>query len=178
MSSTGEPDTETWSTTAAPVAVSGSPNEPPWAELYRSEAPRLMRLATAIVGRDEAYDLVADTVGRLVRRPDWPQVTDQRAYLTRAVVNGATDRVRSSRRRADREERAGRLVVTSSVDPTNAVDVRRALDRLSPQQRAIAYLVYWEDMTIPDVATWLDVSEGTVRRQLARAKDRLREVLT
>ena len=177
MSSTGEPDTETWSTPAAPVAVSGSPNEPPWAELYRSEAPRLMRLATAIVGRDEAYDLVADTVGRLVRRPDWSQVTDQRAYLTRAVVNGATDRVRSSRRRADREERAGRLVVTSSVDPTNAVDVRRALDRLSPQQRAIAYLVYWEDMTIPDVATWLDVSEGTVRRQLARAKDRLREVL-
>jgi RNA polymerase sigma-70 factor (ECF subfamily) len=93
------------------------------------------------------------------------------------VVNGATDRVRSDRRRSDREERAGRLIVTSSVDPTNALDVRRALDRLSPQQRAIAYLVYWEDMTIPDVATWLDVSEGTVRRQLARAKDRLREVL-
>jgi len=32
-------------------------------------------------------------------------------------------------------------------------------------------------MTIPDVATRLDVTEGTVRRQLARAKDRLREVL-
>jgi len=177
MSSTDEPATETWKTRAGSASAVGSNDDPPWAELYRSEAPRLMRLATAIVGRDEAYDLVADTVGRLVRRPDWPQVTDQRAYLTRAVVNGATDRVRSSRRRADREVRAGHLVVTSSVDPSSAVDVRRALDRLSPQQRAIAYLVYWEDMTIPDVATRLDVTEGTVRRQLARAKDRLPEVL-
>jgi len=113
----------------------------------------------------------------LVSRPDFSQVTNQRAYLTRAVVNGATDRVRSNRRRADREDRASRRAVTGSVDPSNAVDVWRALDRLSPQQRAIAYLVYWEDMTIPDVAAWLDATEGTVRRQLARAKDRLREVL-
>jgi RNA polymerase sigma factor (sigma-70 family) len=166
MSSTGEPDT-----------AAGHTDEPPWAAVYRADAPRLMRLATAIVGRADAYDLVADTVGRVVRRADLHTIDDLSAYLTRAVVNGATDRVRSDRRRTDREDRAGRLMVTSSVDPTNALDVRRALDRLSPQQRAIAYLVYWEDMTIPDVASWLDVSEGTVRRQLARAKDRLREVL-
>jgi RNA polymerase sigma factor (sigma-70 family) len=177
MSSTGEPDTETWTTPAAPVAVSGSPNEPPWASVYRAEAPRLMRLATALVGRDDAYDLVADTVGRVVRRPDVDAIDHLPAYLTRAVVNGATDRARSRRRRDDREARAGRLVVTSSVDPANGLDVRRALDRLSPQQRAIAFLVYWDDLTIPDVAVRLDVSEGTVRRQLARAKDRLREVL-
>lgn len=167
MSSTGEPATEVRHT-----------DEPPWARVYRTEAPRLMRLATAIVGRADAHDLVADTVGRVVRRTDVDTIDDLPAYLARAVVNGATDRLRSDRRRSDREERAGRLMVTSSVDPTNALDVRRALDRLSPQQRAIAYLVYWEDMTIPDVAHWLDVSEGTVRRQLARAKDRLREVLT
>ena len=166
MSSTGDPVIEQ---RAAPA--------PSWAALYRSEATRLMRLAAAIVGRDEAYDLVADTVGRLVSRPVFSKVTNQRAYLTRSVVNGATDRVRSNRRRADREDRASRWQVNGSVDPSNAVDVWRALDRLSPQQRAIAYLVYWEDMTIPDVAAWLDVSEGTVRRQLARAKDRLREVL-
>lgn len=162
MSTTDEPATDT---------------EPRWAAVYRNEAPRLMRLATALVGRDAAYDLVADTVGRAVQRADWQLVDDSGAYLARAVVHGATDRARSEQRRAGREERAGRLIVTSSVDPTNAIDVRRALDRLSPQQRAIAYLVYWEDLTIPDVARWLDVSEGTVRRQLARAKDRLREVL-
>lgn len=167
MSSTGEPDTEV-----------RHADEPPWARVYRAEAPRLMRLATAIVGRADAYDLVADTVGRVARRTDLHAVDDLPAYLARAVVNGATDRMRSDRRRSDREARAGRLMVTSPVDPTSALDVRRALDRLSPQQRAVAYLVYWEDMTIPDVARWLDVSEGTVRRQLARAKDRLREVLT
>jgi RNA polymerase sigma factor (sigma-70 family) len=162
MSTTDEPGTDT---------------EPQWAAVYRAEAPRLMRLATALVGRDAAYDLVADTVGRAVQRPQWELVEDPGAYLARAVVHGATDRTRSERRRSGREERAARLVVVGSADPANAVDVRRALDRLSPQQRAITYLAYWEDLTIPDVARWLDVSEGTVRRQLARAKDRLREVL-
>lgn len=163
MSTTDEPGTDT---------------EPRWAAVYRTEAPRLMRLATALVGRDAAYDMVADTVGRAVQRDDWHLVDEPGAYLARAVVHGAVDRARAEHRRAGREERAGRLMVTSSVDPSDAVDVRRALDRLSPQQRAIAYLVYWEDLTIPDTARWLDVSEGTVRRQLARAKDRLREVLT
>ena len=57
------------------------------------------------------------------------------------------------------------------------VDVRAALTELSPQQRAVVFLTYWEDRSIPDVAAVLDVTEGTVRRQLARAKDRLRKVL-
>jgi len=57
------------------------------------------------------------------------------------------------------------------------LDVRRALERLSAQQRAVVYLVYWEDLAIPRVAHALGVSEGTVRKQLARAKATLAEVL-
>jgi len=45
------------------------------------------------------------------------------------------------------------------------------------QQRAVIHLTYWEDLTPSVVATRLGVSEGTVRRQLARARDRLRKVL-
>jgi RNA polymerase sigma factor (sigma-70 family) len=67
--------------------------------------------------------------------------------------------------------------VVSPIDPTNALDVRKALVGLSPQQRVIVFLAYWDDLTIPQIAHRLDVSEGTIRRQLARAKTRLREVL-
>lgn len=52
-----------------------------------------------------------------------------------------------------------------------------ALGELSPQQRSVVYLAYWEDLSVADIAGTLEVSEGTVRRQLARARDRLRKVL-
>jgi RNA polymerase sigma-70 factor (ECF subfamily) len=148
-----------------------------WAETYRLEAPRLMRLATVLVGPADAHDLVVDTVHGVVHRDDWESVAEPSAYLTRAVVNGAIAMKRSAGRRVAREERSVRLTVVQPTDVVGSLDVRSALLRLSVQQRAVAYFVYWEDLTIPQVAERLDVSEGTVRKQLARAKERLREVL-
>ena len=150
---------------------------PPWAEVYLAEAQRLTRLATVLVGLADAHDLVVDTVHHVVSNRDWVSITEPSAYLTRCLVNAANSIKRSDGRRTAREERAGRLTIVTAVDTTSRVDVQRALRRLTPQQRAIAYFVYWEDLTIPQVALRLAVSQGTVRKQLARAKDRLREVL-
>lgn len=40
------------------------------------------------------------------------------------------------------------------------------------------FLSYWEDLTPANIARVLDVSEGAVRKQLSRARSKLREVLT
>ena len=53
-----------------------------------------------------------------------------------------------------------------------------ALDALSVQQRAVIYLTYWHDLSVDQVADALDVGDGTVRRQFARARARLRGALT
>jgi RNA polymerase sigma factor (sigma-70 family) len=154
------------------------PEMPEWGPVYQAHAPRLMRLASAVVGADEAYDLVIEAVYKAVTSSAWRGVANPEAYLVRSVVNTAASQRRSTTRRHERELRASRATVIRPVDPTNALDVRRALHHLSPQQRAIVYLVYWEDLPIAAVANWLDVGEGTVRKQLARAKNRLRESLT
>jgi RNA polymerase sigma-70 factor (ECF subfamily) len=57
------------------------------------------------------------------------------------------------------------------------VDVLAAVDRLSVQQRAAVVLTYWEDLSIAEVAHRLRISEGSVKRHLARARSRLRETL-
>ena len=49
---------------------------------------------------------------------------------------------------------------------------------LSVQQRAVTYLTYWHDLSVPQVAEALGVRDGTVRRQLARARARLRGALS
>src|SRR5262249_43580003 len=103
----------------------------------------------------------------------WPNVDDPGAYLTRALVNAAGDA-----RRRDHARRRRELAVAGWPQPlpaaTSGTDVLR---RLSPTQAAVVYLLYWEDATIPDAARRLGVSEGTVRKQLDRAKRRLRKVM-
>jgi RNA polymerase sigma factor (sigma-70 family) len=157
------------------MAPAGAPS---WLEVYEAHAAHLVQLATFLVGRDDASDLVADGVARAVASEAWDGVHDHRAYLTRVLINLASDERRRRTRREGRERRATLLQGSGVyIAGPSDVDVRTALSGLSPQQRAIVFLIYWEDLAIAEVARQLDVTEGTVRRQLARAKDRLRRAL-
>lgn len=147
-----------------------------WAAVYEANAERLVKLATFLAGPDGAVDLVQESVARAVGSSRWSVVADQGAYLTRVLVNEAHRHAGRDARRRAREER---VAVTATPIEAYGVDadVRTAVRGLSTQQRAVVFCIYWEDMTIPAVAERLGVSEGTVRRQLARAKTRLRKVL-
>jgi len=57
------------------------------------------------------------------------------------------------------------------------VDLRRALDGLPPEDRALLALRYGEDLTQPRVAEILDLPEGTVKVRLSRLRTRLRGAL-
>jgi RNA polymerase sigma-70 factor (ECF subfamily) len=55
--------------------------------------------------------------------------------------------------------------------------LRRALDRLSPQQRTIFILRHDDDLPLAEISKMLKISEGTVKSQLFRALRKLQEVL-
>lgn len=106
----------------------------------------------------------------------WQSVRNPQSYLYRAVLNAASTASRSGNRRRERETRWLPDSVTGELlfDP----GVRRALERLSVQQRAVTFLTYWLDLDPASVASMLEISEGSVKRQLARARSTLRAVLT
>jgi RNA polymerase sigma factor (sigma-70 family) len=52
-----------------------------------------------------------------------------------------------------------------------------AIGRLSVRQRAVVYLTYWDDLDPAATAELLGISEGSVRRHLARARANLRRTL-
>lgn len=144
-------------------------------EVYRRHADELVRYATALVGPADAPDVVVDAVVAAFRSPAWSKVDNQRAYLYRAVLNRSLSVRRSDARRVARELRlAGSEPVAAGE---SSLDAQRALAGLSPQQRAVVYLTYWEDLTPAQIAALLEVSEGTVRKQLARAREQLRRIL-
>jgi RNA polymerase sigma-70 factor (ECF subfamily) len=144
------------------------------AECYEKHADGLLRFASTLVGPVDAEDVVSTAVVGVLNS-DLERVRDLRSYLYQAVANGAKKHWRTIDRRARRE----RLLASVELhtDAEYSPDLLRSLARLSPQQRAVVHLTYWEDLTQRDVAERLDVGEGTVRRQLARARRRLREVL-
>jgi len=145
-------------------------------QVYRSYAVELTRYATGLVGPFDAADVVTDACLNAFSSRKWPEVTNPRAYLYRAVLSVATDHHRSTLSRRMREMK------TAGPESTQAqeidIDVLRAVERLSMQQRAAVVLTYWGDLPVESVAAHMGVSSGSVKRHLARARKHLEEWLS
>ena len=135
-----------------------------------------------------AEDLVQECLFRVARR--WPRVRSMehpKAYARRILINLALDD--SKRRHRHRAE----LDLTSRPTTDNRPDEAAAralgmvettselidgLGALSPGQRAVLVLRYFEDLTEAQVAEVLGCSVGTVKSTSSRGLDRLRQALT
>ena len=62
----------------------------------------------------------------------------------------------------------------SAVDVATALDVDRALDRLSVRQRAVFDLHYKKGMTHPEIAEALELPLGTIKSDLVRGLEQLK----
>lgn len=145
------------------------------AALYEMYAPQLMAFACGLVGGDDAPDVLGNAVANALASRGWAKVDNPRAYLYRAVLNEARAWRRRSATRRNREASvAGR--VTWEL-PEFRPEVRVAVEALSVQQRAVVLLTYWADLDPNQIAVLLGISDGAVRRHLARGRARLREVL-
>jgi RNA polymerase sigma-70 factor (ECF subfamily) len=143
--------------------------------LYAKHASELTRFATGLVGPTNAPDVVSSAVLSCMSSKQWPKVTNTRAYLFRGVLVAAHELHRSNARRQAREERC------ATRDWFEAAEVRpeilAAVNALSIRQRAVTVLTYWFDFDPPFIARLLEISEGSVRRHLARARAHLKESL-
>jgi len=144
-------------------------------ELYRKHGDRLLWMATTLVGPSDAEDVFASAIVRAMGAPGWYRVEYKEAYLHRSVVNEAK---RLFERRSNRERRECLWASPERLYPSEIrPDVQDAVAHLSVQQRAVVFLTYWADLAGRDVAALLDVSEGTVRQHLTRARASLRRII-
>ena len=151
-------------------------------DAYRRYSDELVRYATVLVPRSDAADVVADTFADLLRHADgaWSEARHPRGFLFGAVANRARMHHRQTTRRRRRERRLV-LATTPASDGVvgrSSTESLEVLAELSVQQRAVTYLTYWQDFSVAQVADALGVSEGTVRRQLARSRSQLRGALS
>ena len=142
-------------------------------DVYEAIAPGLVRFATALVGPDDAADVVSAVVVRVLGKRALSSLEKPEAYLMQAVMN----EVRQLHRGRNRQRRA-MVRVGPGANARDAADIARtdltdAVMGLPPQQRAAAYLVYWCDYTAAEAAELMGWSDGTVRRYLHLVRGKL-----
>ncbi|WP_067481297.1 SigE family RNA polymerase sigma factor [Actinomadura hibisca] len=153
-------------------------------EFVRARTPALLRSAYLLTGDQHlAEDLVQTALART--HGSWRRLEragNADAY-TRKVMYHL--QVRRWRRRRFAEtplehvpEQARNLAVPDGGDLSDAgVDLRRALLRLAPRQRAVLVLRYFEDRSEADAAALLGCSIGTIKSQSAKGLARLRVLM-
>lgn len=141
------------------------------ARLVAERGDALLRYAYIISGsQDDAADLVQDalvkTFGRL---RNGLSVQSAEAYVRRAILNTHLDGGRRSQRWRRILHLAAALEhhVSPSDSSDARIDLHGELARLTPRERACLVLRYYDDLTVADIATTLEISSGTVKRYLS-----------
>ena len=103
-----------------------------------------------------------------------------RPWLVTVAANETKQLLRKRRRRANVEVAADVAPVTGGGDPASDVvdiDVRDAMARLNPDDRALLALRYVAGFDSNELGQVLGIKPGTVRQRLRRLLERLREEL-
>jgi len=150
-----------------------------FAEYVAGHRAGLSRAAYLLTGDvHAAEDIVQDALVTAASR--WRRIReggDPDPYVRRILYTRHIDRWRRLRRTPGipvgdlpEIERAG----DHADDAARRLTLRIALMRLTPKQRAVLVLRYFEDLTEVETADILDCSVGTVKSQTRHALERLR----
>lgn len=151
-------------------------------EAYQTPA---YRLAARMCGPDSAEDVTQEAFLAAWRAlPEFRGDCRFSTWLYRLVSNAAIDCLRREKKHRDTgdvddlELPDGGPSLQEQAERSDTRDaVRRALDRLSLEHRQVLLLRFMQELDYGEIARALDISEGTVKSRINRAKSKLREVL-
>jgi len=147
---------------------------------YNDQREGLLTLMHALcrsTGRGEVEDLVQEAFVRAYLK--WNTISSfdrPDLWVRRVAVNLSISRYRRLQTEARRLVRlAGPPADTSLQLHSDTVAVLQAIRRLPARQAQVLALTYIDQLTTAEVAEVLGIAEGTVRTNLRRGLDRLRD---
>ena len=163
-------------------------------QLVERYEDRIYGLACSILGdsevakdaAQEAFIRVYKALGKFEGRSSFY------TYLYRITTNVCLTFAQREQRRPDRVSIEGMQEASDIAldrflgtdEPQNDIEriglreeIQKVLDHLSPDHRAVVVLKDIEDLSQEEIADVLDVSVGTVKSRLSRARTRLRDLL-
>lgn len=161
------------------VRAAQAGDEAAFRTLLEREAHWAFGVAVAVAGSNaEADDVFQEAALRAwrdlprLRRPEmWS------AWFRRIVTHAAVDIARKSRRMSLVVSTGGNDLPDLAHATEGADEIRRALDRLAPDERALLVLRYGRDLELPAVANLMGIRLGTAKSRLHRTLIKLRRIL-
>jgi RNA polymerase sigma-70 factor (ECF subfamily) len=161
-----------------------------WGELIRIHQDRLYNSIVRVVGhRDLARDVVQDAFIQAIENiSQFDGKSRFFTWLYRIAFNRAMSMHRKYKPEVSldvaRENAGDETMATSQDQPEDRVlhselvdEVHRALEKLSSEHRAVVVLREIEGCEYEQIAEILDISLGTVRSRLHRARAEMRRLL-
>ena len=147
-------------------------------DLYRHALGPLRTYVHRVIGNvADADDVVQEAFCRVLCADiSALSLDEQRRYVFRVASHVVVDRWRRAKRERSwlrRVEKQGAVVPETPGD-----DVVRVFEMLKPRERALLWLAYVEQDSHEEIATALGVRRSSVKVLLARARARLRDLLT
>jgi RNA polymerase sigma-70 factor, ECF subfamily len=147
-------------------------------EFLTGAYPRVVA-AVALVeqSRATAEDAVAEALARAWERSERGERIDSLpAWVMRVALNLSKSRLRRVRAESRARERADTRGPRSG-SAEDRLDVERALTHLPRRQRQATVLRYYLGFDVAEIARTLDVSEGTIKTTLHRARHSMASAL-
>lgn len=169
------------------MTSSAERDEATFAESFRRDVPPVLRYARRRVVADSAWDVVNETFlvawRQRDQRPGTPE--EQLPWLYTIARNVIRNADRSARRQLNLADRVATVERgTTGADPADTVvdrvpgeHIERALWRLRPDDQEILRLVGWENLDLSATAAALQITYGTAKVRLHRARRRLQQAL-
>jgi RNA polymerase sigma-70 factor, ECF subfamily len=148
-------------------------------QLLKLWYPKLLRYAGGQTrDRDAARDVVQDTLlaaARRIRRLEDPAAFPKWVYriLQRRVVDHLRAEIRHRRAAGLADDASSR-----SAEPGPGTPLEDALGSLAEESYQVVHLHYLIGLTVKEIASLIEVPEGTVKSRLHSARARLRNLLT
>jgi RNA polymerase sigma-70 factor (sigma-E family) len=153
----------------------GTETDTDFADFVAVQTRPLLGFAHALTANPhDAWDLTQETLARLGERWGRTQLHEPAAYARTVMVRLNIDRLRRLRRELPMWGTPSEEVPVGVVGEAEPWLVE-ALTTLSPRQRTALALRYVEDLDVRGIAERMGCSEGTVKSQLSRGTERLRE---
>ena len=160
-------------------------DEESFRRLYRRCAPQMLGLASRLVTRTEAADAVQEAWLRVVRDLERFEGRSRfetwvLGYVVRCCREVWRRRGLDAARSASLEPAIAELVTaspTTGLSRERRLDLEHALRALAPGYRSVLLLHDLYGLTHGEIAEMLEISAGTAKSQLSRARASMRRAL-
>lgn len=145
-------------------------------ELVRHYGPMVYKIAfSATKNAFDADDIYAQTfLAYFKKKRAFESEEHRKAWLIKVAVNCVKAHMRERGCHEDLDEYAGQI---SAEDSYQDMDVKTAIESLDSLSRQLIYLYYYEERSVKQLAELFAYNENTVKTKLARARERLRQLL-